>query len=65
MPEFEILKEGVTGFVFEEGDRKSLSNVIEKNFILSKFKIKKSFFSEYNKKWNTENQLKILKKCFK
>lgn len=65
MPEFEILKEGVTGFVFKEGDSNSLSNIIESKFILNKFKINKSFYNEYNQKWNSENQLKILKKIFK
>lgn len=65
MPEFEILEEGVTGFTFEEGNSRSLSNIIESNFILSEFKINKSFFKQYNEKWNTENQLKILKNIFK
>ena len=64
MPEYEILVEGINGFSFNENDADDLADVIVNNFIKSNFKIKDSFLEEYNKKWNTENQIKILENLF-
>ena len=63
MPEFEAIKEGVTGSFFRAGSSQSLANCISNWFssnIAKREEVRHNCFAEIDAKWNPHNQLKIL-----
>lgn len=64
MPEFETIKEGITGSFFHTGDYKSLANTIHNWFSLhsdDRERVRKSCYEEIDNKWNPHNQIRIIK----
>lgn len=64
MPEFEAIKEGVTGTYFEYNSQESLDNSIIRWFFQSNYdreKIRKACYNEIDTNWNPEYQMKIIK----
>ena len=61
MPEVEIIKEGVNGFVFEENNIEDLAFKID-NFFNAKRKSKKVIRNKIVELYNPENQLNIFKR---
>lgn len=64
MPEFEAIKDGVTGTFFERDNINSLADSIEnwlKNF--DRNKVRLSCFKEIDEEWNPHKQLDIIKKA--
>ena len=68
MPEFEAIKEGVTGSFFKENDPKDLTSKIE--FWIGKNEeerelVRTEAFKEIDRKWNVDSQIETLKNLFK
>ena len=61
MPEVEIIKEGINGFMFKENNIEDLALKIE-SFFNSKRKSKKVIRNKILKLYNPKNQLKVFKK---
>ena len=66
MPEFEAIKDGVTGTYFERNNIKSLADSIEKWLRnVDRDKIRVSCFKEIDEEWNPHKQLVLIKKAIK
>ncbi len=63
MPEFEAIKDGVTGAFFKAGDSGSLANTISRWFLCHSDRecVRKACCNEIDTKWNPHNQIRILK----
>ncbi len=64
MPEFEAIKEGVTGSFFKKDDIESLSNAIHNWLSTKKEKrneVREACYKEIDKKWNPNVQIEVIK----
>ena len=64
MPEFEAVKDGVTGAFFRENDNKDLTDKI-KNWLfngLDRAKVRKNCYNEIDSFWNPKYQIEIFRK---
>lgn len=67
MPEFESIKEGLTGNFFEKGNVDSLADAISSWFRKGKDReeVRKACYSEIDKKWNPYYQMNVIKENLK
>lgn len=65
MPEFEVIKAGLTGDFFVQNDVNSLADIVEKwisKARKNRDEIRKAAFNEIDSKWNVHYQLDVIKK---
>lgn len=68
MPEFEAIREGITGSFFKADDSHSLANNISQWFNVhsdDREKVRQACYSIIDSKWNPHNQIRILKEVLK
>jgi glycosyltransferase involved in cell wall biosynthesis len=68
MPEFEAIKPGVTGDFFKRNDPSSIASAIDKWFLENgsrRESIRSECYQEIDSKWNSHNQINILKQVLK
>lgn len=64
-PEFEVIKEGVTGSFFKQNDINSLANTVSTWFEMhanDREKVRKACYKEIDENWTPEYQINVLKK---